>query len=94
MTSNNFSRHKAAPKTPGDPADVEAVIVRYLIYLPRPAWFVPGVVGYLLHRRTRIKRTSGVGGSAIHALMMAEASWDVRSAVGQELWHCMTARRP
>jgi len=58
----------------GDPADVESVTVRYLMYVLLPAWFVPGAADYLMHRRTRIERTSGLGESAIHALMMAEIS--------------------
>jgi hypothetical protein len=58
----------------GNPADVESVTVRYLMYVLLPAWFVPGVADYLMHRRSRIERTSGLGESAIHALMMAEIS--------------------
>jgi hypothetical protein len=58
----------------GDPADVESVTIRYLMYVLLPAWFVPGVADYLMHRRTRIERTGGVGESAIHAVMMAEIS--------------------
>ncbi len=57
-----------------DPADVESVTIRYLMCVLLPAWFVPGVADYLMHRRTRIERTSGLGESAIHALMMAEIS--------------------
>jgi hypothetical protein len=57
-----------------DPADVESVTVRYLMYVLLPAWFVPGLADYLMHRRTKIERTSGLGESAIHALMMAEIS--------------------
>src|SRR6266566_5679152 len=44
------------------------------MYVLLPAWFVPGAADYLMHRRTRIERTSGLGESAIHALMMAEIS--------------------
>jgi hypothetical protein len=57
-----------------DPADIESVTVRYLMYVLLPAWFVPGIADYVMHRRTRIERTSGLGESAIHALMMAEIS--------------------
>jgi hypothetical protein len=42
------------------------------MYLLMPAWFVPGVADYLMHRRTRIGKTSGLRESAIHSLMMAE----------------------
>jgi hypothetical protein len=49
---------------PANPADVESVTVRYLMYVLLPAWFVPGVADYLMHRRTRIERTSGLGNAA------------------------------
>lgn len=55
-----------------DPANVESVTTRYLMYVLMPAWFVPGVIDYVLHRRTRIEATSGLRESAIHALMMGE----------------------
>jgi len=67
-------RHTTTMRVSGDPADVESVTIRYLMYVLLPAWFVPGIADYLMHRRTRIERTSGVGESAIHALMMAEIS--------------------
>ena len=57
-----------------DPADVESMTIRFLMYVLLPAWFIPAVTDYLMHRRTRIERTSGLGESAIHALMMAEIS--------------------
>jgi hypothetical protein len=44
-----------------DPADVESVTVRYLMYVLLPAWFVPGIADYVMRRRTRIERTSGLG---------------------------------
>jgi hypothetical protein len=55
-----------------DPADVESVTVRYLMYVLVPAWFIPAIADYLMHRRTRSERTSGLRESAIHSLMMAE----------------------
>jgi hypothetical protein len=44
-----------------DPADIESVTVRYLMYVLLPAWFAPGAADYVMHRRTRIERTSGLG---------------------------------
>jgi hypothetical protein len=44
-----------------DPADVESVTVRYLMYVLLPASFVPGIADYVMRRRTRIERTSGLG---------------------------------
>jgi hypothetical protein len=55
-----------------DASDVEAVTIRYLMYVLMPAWFIPGFADYLIHRRTKIESTSGVRESAIHSLMMGE----------------------
>ena len=44
------------------------------MYVLLPAWFAPGAADYVMHRRTRIERTRGLGESAINALMMAEIS--------------------
>jgi hypothetical protein len=62
-----------------DPADVESVTIRYLMYVLLSAWFVPGIAGYVMHRRPGSsgradERTSGLSESAIHALMVAEIS--------------------
>jgi hypothetical protein len=37
-------------EVPADPADVESVTVRYLMYVLLPAWFVPGIADYVMHR--------------------------------------------
>src|SRR6266702_1180128 len=67
-------RDTAELRVSADPADVESVTVRYLMYVLMPAWFVPGIADYVMHRRTRIERTSGVRESGVHALMMAEVA--------------------
>jgi hypothetical protein len=67
-------QHTDPMEVSADPADVESVTIRYLMYVLLPAWFVPGIADYVMHLRTRIERTSGLGESAIHALMMAEIS--------------------
>jgi hypothetical protein len=54
-------RHTDPMEVPADPADVESVTVRYLMYVRLPALFVPGIADYVLHRRTRIERTRGLG---------------------------------
>ena len=36
-----------------DPADVESVTIRYLMYVLLPAWFVPSVADYDLAHATR-----------------------------------------
>lgn len=65
-------RRRPELQIPADPADIRAVTMRYLMYVVLPAWFVPGIADYVLHRRTRIEQTSGAGESAIHVLMMGE----------------------
>lgn len=55
-----------------DPSDTESITVRYLMYVLVPVWFVPGIADWVLHRKTRIERTSGLRESLIHALMMGE----------------------
>lgn len=67
-------RDTAELRVSADPADVESITVRYLMYVLMPAWFVPGITDYIIHRRTRIERTSGLRESAIHSLMMAEVA--------------------
>jgi len=61
-------------KVSADPSDVESVTLRYLMYVLVPAWFVPGVADWVMHRKTRIERTSGLRESLVHALMMGEIS--------------------
>src|SRR5947208_2924975 len=61
-----------ARQNTGSASEVEEATVRYLLYGVVPAWFVPGVLDWLQHRRTRIERTAGVRESLIHLLMMTE----------------------
>jgi hypothetical protein len=42
------------------------------MYVVIPLWFVPGVLDYLMHRRSRIQDTAGPKESLIHLVMMAE----------------------
>jgi hypothetical protein len=67
-------RHTDSMQVSANPADVESVTVRYLMYVLLPAWFLPGIADYMMHRRTRIERTSGLRESGIHALRMTEIS--------------------
>ena len=71
-------RSRPALRVSADPADVESVTIRYLMYVLVPAWFAPGTAGYLMHQRTRIERTSELHESAIHSLMMAEIAVRLR----------------
>lgn len=68
-------------RLPADPGDVEAMTVRYLMYVLLPAWFAPGVADWLMHRRTRIEDTTGLRESLIHSLMMGEISVPVTAVL-------------
>jgi hypothetical protein len=68
-----------------DPDDVADITRRYLMYVLLPAWFVPGVADWWMHRRTRIQSTSGARESAIHLLMMAEIGVPMMAALFLEV---------
>jgi hypothetical protein len=70
-----------ALRVSSDPSDVESVTIRYLMYALTPAWLLPGIADYVMHRRTRIAETSGLRESAIHSLMMAEIAVPVTLAL-------------
>ncbi len=74
-------RRRPVFRPSADPADVESVTIRYLMYVLLPAWFAPAVADYVMHRRTRIDRTSGLAESRVHALMMAEVAVPVTAAL-------------
>jgi hypothetical protein len=38
-----------------------------------PAWFIPRLLDWNQHRRSRIERNAGIRESLIHALQMSEA---------------------
>jgi hypothetical protein len=57
-------RDRPALRVSADPADVESVAARYLMYVLDAGLVRPGVADYLMHRRTRIERTSGLRESA------------------------------
>jgi len=65
--------------------DVEDATLRYLMYVLLPAWFVPGLLDWWMHRRTDIERTSGLRESLIHSLMMAEVGVPVAMALLLEI---------
>lgn len=59
-------------RLPPDATDVESATLRYMLYIMLPAWFIPGILDYIMHRRTNIAHTSGTRESIIHAMMMTE----------------------
>ena len=66
-------RHADPLEVSADPADVESVTIRYLMYVLLPAWLVPGMADYVMHRY-QDRTDQRPGEPAIHALMMAEIS--------------------
>jgi hypothetical protein len=65
-------RQRPTMRVPKDTADVQAVTVRYLMYVLLPAWFIPGVADWVMHRRTKIEQAGGLRESLLHSLMMGE----------------------
>jgi hypothetical protein len=55
-----------------DATDVQAVTMRYLMYVLLPAWFVPAVADWVMHRRTKIEQAGGLRESLLHSLMLGE----------------------
>ncbi|AUS81933.1 diguanylate cyclase/phosphodiesterase [Actinoalloteichus sp. AHMU CJ021] len=68
-------------RVPERARDVETATLRYLVYGLLPAWFVPGLLDWALHRRTDIEHTAGVQESLIHALMMTEVGVPIAIAL-------------
>ncbi|MCW2526418.1 MAG: diguanylate cyclase/phosphodiesterase [Pseudonocardiales bacterium] len=62
----------SGPSVPSPEAGVDGATRRYLLYGVLPAWFIPGLLDWRMHRQTRIEETSGLRESMIHTLMMAE----------------------
>lgn len=53
-------------------ADLRELIPLFMFWFLLPIWLIAGVADYLLHRRTRIESTSGLGESALHVLQAIE----------------------
>jgi hypothetical protein len=75
-------RRQRGGSTPGG---TDKAIQRYLLYGLLPAWFVPGILDWALHRRTRIEDTAGTRESVIHALMMGEVGVPAAAALVLEV---------
>ncbi|MFI7406114.1 diguanylate cyclase [Streptomyces sp. NPDC049541] len=61
-----MSRDQAAEiSATGVTVDVGDVTTRYLLYGLLPGWFVPGLAGWVMHRRSRIEDTAGTKESLI-----------------------------
>jgi len=65
--------------------DTATAARRFLMYGLLPAWFVPGVADWVMHRRTKIEDTAGTKESVIHALMMAQLGAPLTAALMLEI---------
>jgi hypothetical protein len=61
-----------AEKPHDDPAASGRALRSITIYALLPVWFVPGVLDWYWHKRTKIEETAGARESLIHLLMMTE----------------------
>jgi hypothetical protein len=52
--------------------DLAGLLVGLMFWVLLPLWIVAGIGDYLLHRRTGIERTSGIGESRLHVLQAAQ----------------------
>jgi hypothetical protein len=74
-------RQRPTLRVSKDTADVHAVTIRYLLYVLLPAWFIPGVADWVMHRRTKIEQAGGLRESLLHSLMMGEIAVPVTLAL-------------
>ncbi|GIH14471.1 hypothetical protein [Rugosimonospora africana] len=79
--------HSPRPGT----VDVESATLRYLLYVLLPAWFLPGLLDWRMHRRTDIQHTSGTRESVLHLAMIAEVGAPLLMALLLEINPAMLA---
>jgi hypothetical protein len=58
---------------------------RYMQYVLLPMWFAPGILDWVMHRRTHISRTSGTKESLMHSAMMTEVGVPILMALLLEM---------
>jgi hypothetical protein len=75
-------RRTTPMRVSGDPADVESVTIRYLMYVLLPAWFVPGIADYWMHRQHIHSFLESLPIMAISALLCLH--WDQVAGLGQD----------
>jgi hypothetical protein len=71
MTADGRAGSEVHSPRPGT-VDVETATLRYLMYVLLPAWFVPGLLDWWMHRRSDIEHTSGTRESVVHLAMISE----------------------
>jgi hypothetical protein len=72
-------------------SDVESATLRYLLYVLLPAWFLPGLLDWRMHRRTDIAHTSGTRESVLHLAMITEVGAPLLMALLLEINPAMLA---
>lgn len=73
MGRRQLGVHRHPPmRIPERASDTQTALLRYIMYGMLPAWFLPALLDWNQHRRSRIESTSGTRESLIHLLMMAE----------------------
>lgn len=65
--------------------DVEAVTRNYLLFVVLPLWVLVATADYLCHRASAIERTSGIGETALHFLLLIEAGAAVLAGLFLEI---------
>ena len=58
-------------------ADLRELLPGFMFWVLLPLWTLAGIADYLLHRRTKIERTSGRGESWLHVLQAGETGLPV-----------------
>ncbi|MEZ0362216.1 hypothetical protein ACAG26_00725 [Mycobacterium sp. pUA109] len=74
-------RTRPRMRVPERASDAETALLRYLMYGILPAWFIPGLLDWNQHRRSRIEHTAGTRESLIHLLMMTEVGVPITLAL-------------
>jgi hypothetical protein len=74
-------RMRPRMRIPDRANDAETALLRYLVYGLLPAWFIPGLLDWNAHRRSRIERNAGTRESLIHLLMMTEVGVPITLAL-------------
>jgi hypothetical protein len=71
---------------------VEAATIRYLMYVLLPAWFVPGVADWIMHRRTKIEGREARPAARYLTGVFAAVAAFVVAPYAEEAIRCLRAR--
>lgn len=65
--------------------DIASVTTQYLLFIVLPLWVLAAAADYLCHRTSAIERTSGLGETALHFLLLMEAGAAVLAGIFLEI---------